>query len=74
MILISAPKQDTCEHTTLDDLIQQLLYDGSSKQTTLNQLKIRPQDISNFNMDSTELHQKQNDLPKDSSPLFLISS
>ena len=74
MILITTPEQDTCEHITSDDLIQQPLYDGSSGQIPLSQLEDKTWIILNFNAEySTERYQQQNNSPKDLLPATLPS-
>ena len=74
MIPITTPEQDTCEHITSDDLIQQPLYDGSSGQISLSQLENKTWITVNFNTEySTEWYQQQSDSPKDFLPPTLPS-
>ena len=74
MIPITRPEQDTCEHTTSDDLTQQSLYDDSSGQIALSQLEMEMWVIVNFNIEySINLYQQQIYLPEDLSPLTLPS-
>ena len=74
MIPITRPEQDTCEHTTSDDLTQQPLCDGSSGQIALSQPEMEMRVIVNFNTEyATELYQQQIYLPEDLSPLTLPS-
>ena len=78
VIPITTAEQDSCEHSTSDDLTQQHLYDGSSGQIAFSQLEIEMQVIINFNTEySTELYQQWSDLLEDfSSPTLssLVSS
>ena len=74
MIPITPPEQDTCEHTTSDDLIQQLFYDGSIGHIAHRQPKMETWVVVNVNTEfSTDLHQQQIDLPNDLSPPILPS-
>ena len=59
MIPITTAEQDSCDHMMSDGLTQQPLYDGSSGQIALSQLKIEMRVIVNFNMGySTDLYQQ----------------
>ena len=69
MIPITTAEQDSCDHMTSDGLTQPL-YDGSSGQITLSQLKMEMRVIGNFNTEySTDLYQQQINLLEDPSPL-----
>ena len=68
VILITRPEQDTCEHMTPDDLVQQPLYDDSSGQVAFSQLEMETQVIINFNTEYfSDVYQQHSDLPEDSS-------
>ena len=74
VIPITTAEQDSCEHSTSDELTQQPLYDGSSGQIAFSQPKIEMRVIINFNTEySTELYQQWSDLLEDFSSHMLPS-
>ena len=69
MIPITLPEQDTCEHTTSDDLTQQLFCNGSIGHIAHSQPEMETCIIVNFNAEySTDPYQQQINLPDGLSP------